>query len=86
MARYSVSFRQSVLKKDFDLIPKSDLRRIIESIRSLADNPRPHGMKKLTNQEQYRIRQGDYRIMYSIQDDDALVHITKVAHRREIYR
>ncbi|GAI57714.1 unnamed protein product, partial [marine sediment metagenome] len=48
--------------------------------------PRPHGSQKLSGQEQYRIRQGDYRIVYSIEDKDLLVDIFKIGHRREIYR
>lgn len=86
MARYEIFLRQSVLKKDLANIPKSDAHRIVETIRALADNPRPPGVQKLSGQERYRIRQGDYRIVFSIQDQDRTVWITKVGHRREVYR
>jgi mRNA interferase RelE/StbE len=62
------------------------LQRIMERIAWLADDPRPHGSEKLSGLERYRIRQGNYRIVYSIQDDELTVWIVKVGHRREIYR
>jgi len=69
--RYDVFFKRSV-EKDFKNIPKPDLKRIIKLIGSLADNPRPAGCKKLTGQDRYRVRQGCYRIVYSIQDQRRL--------------
>ncbi len=86
MARYEVFLRQSVLKKDLAGIPKSDTQRIVEAIRKLADNPRPQGVQKLSGQERYRIRQGDYRIVFSIQDEERTVWIVKVSHRRDVYK
>jgi mRNA interferase RelE/StbE len=86
MARYDVLLRQSVLKKDLDRIPKGDLRRLLDVIRALADDPRPAGTRKLSGQEQYRIRQGDYRIVYSIQDAERAVIVVTVGRRREVYR
>ncbi len=86
MARYEIFLRQSVLKKDLVGIPKADSQRIVEAIRPLADDPRPQGVQKLSGQERYRIRQGDYRIVFSIQDREHTVWIIKVAHRREVYR
>ena len=85
MARYKVFFKQSV-EKDFRDIPKKILRKILEKIEELRDNPRPVGSEKLTGQERYRIRQGTYRIVYSIQDNELIVWIVKVAHRKEVYR
>jgi len=58
----------------------------MRAIRSLEDNPRPPGAKKLSAQERYRIRQGDYRIVYSIQDRVCTVWVVKVGHRRDVYR
>jgi len=78
--------RQSVLKKDLVRIPKADLRRIVEVIRSLGDNPRAPGAKKLSGQECYRVRQGDYRVVYSIQDAERSVWVVKVGHRKDVYR
>lgn len=85
MAVYSVFFKASALK-DLNLIPKADLKRIMERIGALAQNPRPLGSEKLSGQERYRIRQGNYRIVYSIEDLKLTVWVVKVAHRREVYR
>jgi len=85
MAVYSLFFRDSV-RKDLDSIAKKDLRRIMERIESLAENPRPLGCEKLSGQEKYRLRQGNYRIIYSIQDSQLTVWVVKVGHRREVYR
>ena len=85
MAAYKVFFRESV-EKDFAAIPKSDLKKILQRIRSLAEDPRPSGCEKLTGQERYRLRQGRYRIVYSIQDKDLTVWVVKLGHRKDIYR
>jgi mRNA interferase RelE/StbE len=85
MAAYRLFFKKSV-QKDFDAIPKKDLKRILNRIRSLAENPRPPGCEKLTGHERYRLRQGRYRIVYSIQDDVLTVWVVKVGHRKHIYR
>ena len=58
----------------------------MERIGDLAENPRPVGCEKLSGQEKYRIRQGNYRIIYSIQDTQLTVWVVKVGHRREVYR
>lgn len=85
MAAYKLFFKKSV-QKDFDAIPKKDLKRILNRIEALAENPRPPGCEKLTGQERYRLRQGQYRIVYSIQDDELTVWVVKVGHRKHIYR
>ncbi|MDD5009881.1 MAG: type II toxin-antitoxin system RelE/ParE family toxin [Syntrophorhabdaceae bacterium] len=85
MAVYRIYFRKSV-EKDFSAIPKTDLRKILQRIRALAEDPRPSGCEKLTGQERYRIRQGRYRIVYSIQDKELTVWIVRVGHRKDIYR
>jgi mRNA interferase RelE/StbE len=85
MAAYKLFFKKSV-QKDFDSIPKKDLKRILSRIESLSEEPRPKGCEKLTGQERYRLRQGRYRIVYSIQDDELTVWVVKVAHRKDIYR
>jgi len=85
MGVYKVYFKKSVLK-DIEKIPKKDLRRIIKRIESLTNDPRPADHEKLTGQERYRIRQGNYRIVYSIQDDELTVWVIKVGHRRDVYR
>jgi mRNA interferase RelE/StbE len=85
MAAYKLFFKKSV-RKDFDAIPKKDLRRILNRIETLAEDPRPPGCEKLTGQERYRLRQGRYRIVYSIQDDELTVWVVKVGSRKHIYR
>ncbi len=85
MAVYSIYLKDSV-RKDLDSIQKNDLQRIMERIGALAENPRPVGCEKLSGQEKYRIRQGNYRIIYSIQDTQLTVWVVKVGHRREVYR
>lgn len=86
MVRYEISLRRSVLRKDLARIPKADARQITEAIHALAENPRPPGVQKLSGQERYRIKQGDYRVIYSVQDADHTVWVVKVGHRRDVYR
>jgi mRNA interferase RelE/StbE len=85
MGKYSILFRRSVLK-DLEVLPKKDVQRIMEAIRALAVDPRPQQSQKLSGREQYRLRQGAYRILYAIQDDVLIVTVVKVGHRREVYR
>jgi len=80
MAAYKLFFKKSV-QKDFDSIPKKDLKRILKRVEALAEPPRPLGCEKLTGQERYRLRQGRYRIVYSIQDDELSVWVVTVGHR-----
>ena len=85
MAQYRVIIRKSV-SKDMRGIPKKDARRIVAAIRSLADDPRPLGTKKLSGQERYRLRRGNYRILYEIEDDRLIVCVVRVGDRRNVYR
>ena len=85
MAGYEVYFRESVWK-DLKKIPKKDLRNILKRIKDLSDDPRPAGCEKLTGLDRYRLRQGKYRILYSIQDKELTVWIVKVGHRKDVYR
>lgn len=85
MANYKIIFKRSV-RKDFKLIPKADVRRILDRINQLAENPRPPQSEKLVNDEKYRIRQGNYRILYIIEDEIITITVVKVAHRRDVYR
>jgi mRNA interferase RelE/StbE len=77
MAAYKIFFKKSVWK-DFERITKEDLERILKRIKSLYKDPRPPGCEKLTGQERYQLRQGRYRIVYSIQDDEHTVWVVKV--------
>jgi mRNA interferase RelE/StbE len=85
MARYDLRFRPSVAK-DLRGIPKSDVQRILARIEALRDDPRPPGAEKLSAQERYRVRQGVYRILYTIDDAVLIVEVVKVGHRRDVYR
>ncbi len=85
MAAYKIFFKKSV-EKDFKVIPKKDLVKILERIETLAEDPRPPGCEKLSGQQKYRLRQGRYRILYSIQDDELTIWVVKVGHRKDIYR
>ncbi len=85
MAEYRIYFKESV-EKDFSAVPKKDLQKILHRIEMLATDPRPPGHEKLTGRERYRVRQGRYRIVYSIQDKELTVWVVKVGHRRDVYR
>ena len=85
MAGYRIFFKRSV-EKDFRNIPKRDVKRILDRIMTLEDNPRPPGCEKLTGQERYRLRQGRYRIVYSIHDDELTIWVVKIDHRKGLYR
>ncbi|NNF98231.1 MAG: type II toxin-antitoxin system RelE/ParE family toxin [Desulfobacteraceae bacterium] len=85
MAEYEVYFKESVWK-ELKKVSKHDLKRILSRVENLKDDPRPTGCEKLTGHELYRIRQGNYRIVYSIQDKELTVWIIKVGHRKNVYR
>lgn len=85
MASYSVSLKRSVLK-DLEPLPTRDRQRIMERIGALAEDPRPHGCEKLSALERYRIRVGDYRIVYAIEDEALVVWVVRLGHRRDVYR
>ena len=85
MAKYEISVKKSAVK-ELENIPKKELQKILKKIQALSSEPRPQGSQKLSHKEQYRIRQGDYRVIYSIDDDNLAVNIIKIGHRREIYR
>lgn len=85
MASYRLTFKKSVTK-DFRSIPKDDVSRILVPIKALVDEPRPMGSEKLSGQDRYRLRQGVYRIVYEIQDEELVIIVVKVGHRRAVYR
>jgi mRNA interferase RelE/StbE len=84
MASYELQFKKSVAK-DLRKIPNSDVKKILQRVQSLALNPRGEGCVKLSGQERYRVRQGVYRIVYEIKDDEIMVVVVKVAHRSRVY-
>lgn len=85
MAKYSIEFKKSAVKELNELDNKA-IKKIIIKIKSLANNPRPEGSIKLTTEERYRIRIGNYRILYEIIDDRLVIYIVKVAHRKDVYK
>jgi len=85
MGRYKSLFRKSVAN-DLRRIPPKDVQRIVAAIDSLSKEPRPSGMEKLTGQEKCRLRQGKYRIIYEIHDDEVIVIVVKVGRRKDVYR
>jgi mRNA interferase RelE/StbE len=83
---YSVRFRRTA-EKQLEGVDGRTRARILRSIAALADDPRPAGVKHLTGVDDlWRIRVGDYRIVYAIDDHDRLVLVARIAHRREVYR
>jgi mRNA interferase RelE/StbE len=87
VASYKVLIKASAAKEIEAVDPKKDRQRIVAAIRSLADDPRPTGSEKLAGEDdRYRIRVGRYRIIYSIGDDELLVFVVRVGHRKDVYR
>ena len=83
---YTIEVRPGA-RRDLKALPREMLPRISRKIDSLANNPRPRGVEELSGSEDsYRVRVGDYRILYEIRDDVILVIIVRVRHRREVYR
>lgn len=85
MASYSVLIKRSAAK-EIEALPKGDRAKVMCRIAALADDPRPPGCEKLSTLERYRVRQGDYRIVYSIEDENLTDWVVRVGHRRDIYR
>ena len=85
MANYKILIKSSAVK-ELAKLPKKDIQRITSKIKSLSADPRPHGCEKLSAQERYRIRQGNYRIVYSIEDAILVVYVIKIAHRSVVYK
>ena len=86
MARYRLLIKPLAVK-DIEAIPvKRDRQRVVERISKLAEDPRPFGSEKISGQDKYRVRQGRYRILYVIEDQDLIVQVVKVGHRKDVYR
>jgi mRNA interferase RelE/StbE len=85
VAAYSLDIKKSAAK-ELDELPAKDCARVVARIRGLATDPRPHGAEKLTADDKYRLRQGNYRILYQIDDRNHRVTIVKIADRKEAYR
>lgn len=77
---------QRPAEKELEALDSSIHKRIVTRLLALEENPRPTGVKKLQGQESYRLRIGDYRVLYTIDDKSRKVFIMAVGHRREVYR
>ncbi len=87
MARYRVLIKPSAAKEIEAVGQKKDRQRILDSIRSLSKEPRPHGSEKLAGEgDRYRLRVGRYRVIYSIEDRDLLVFVVRIGRRKDVYR
>ncbi|HKM85881.1 MAG TPA: type II toxin-antitoxin system RelE/ParE family toxin [Terriglobales bacterium] len=85
MSSYFVEVKPSA-RKELEGLPDTVLARAVRKMESLRDNPRPAGCKKLKGfRDQWRVRVGDWRIVYIIDDDAKLISVTRIAHRREVY-
>lgn len=85
MASYKLLIKPSATK-ELEVLLKKDRQRIVTRIQSLSDEPRPPGCEKLSGHDLYRVRQGNYRVLYSVQDADLVIVIITIGHRREVYR
>ena len=82
---YKVELRRKA-QRNLDRLPRDDFNAVLEAVRNLVSTPRPKGVEKIKSAGLWRIRQGDYRIVYSIDDGRKMVTILRIGHRREIYR
>ena len=85
MASYKILIKPSAVK-ELEAIPEKDSRRIVYCIQGLAENPRPRGCEKLSDQDKYRLRQGKYRILYQVHDNEVIVVVVRVGKRGEVYK
>ena len=81
---YQIILKPSA-EKEMNRLPNAIYGRVDERILSLRENPRPRGIKKLSGREEYRVRVGDYRILFTIDDVRQVVFVSAVRHRREVY-
>jgi mRNA interferase RelE/StbE len=84
MANYSVEIKKSATK-EIAKLPAVTLKKVLEKLQALENDPRPKGCKKLSGDEKYRIRVGTYRILYEIADKKLIVFVVKVSHRKDVY-
>ena len=85
MEKFEVVFKQSVTK-DLRQIPKKDVTRILNRIKKLSIEPHPAGVEMLSGQDRYRVRQGAYRILYEIVNNELVVVVIEIGHRRDVYK
>jgi mRNA interferase RelE/StbE len=85
MGKYRIEIKKSAAK-EIEKLPGNEIKKVLNKIKELSQNPRPIGCKKLSKEEKYRIRQGNYRILYQVKDDLLIIFVVKVAHRKDVYR
>ncbi len=85
MDAYKLLIKPSAVK-ELEAIPKEDRQRIVRRIEGLSLDPKPPGSEKLSGEDKYRVRQGDYRVIYIVSDERREVIMFKVGHRRDVYR
>ena len=82
---YQIELRRKA-QHSLDKLPKGDFDAVLEAVKGLAHSPRPKGVEKIKSAGLWRVRRGDYRVVYSIDDSQQLVTVVRIGHRREIYR
>jgi len=82
---YKIELRRRA-QRALDKLPKTDFQAVVEAMKELAQTPRPRGVEKVKTAGLWRVRQGDYRIIFAIDDKQQLVTVVRIGHRREIYR
>ncbi len=82
---YTVLLKKSA-EKELGILPTNIHDRLVERLVALKEDPRPIGSKKLRGREEYRVRAGDYRILYTVDDREKVIMVFSIAHRREVYR
>ena len=86
MESFSVQWRHST-RKDIRSLPRQEVARIVAAVAQLASDPLPHGSQKLSGSERtWRIRVGDYRVVYEVFSDSHIVEVQRVRHRKDVYR
>ncbi len=85
MEKYKIEFKKTAAK-ELNSLPNREIKKIVVAINLLVENPRPTNSKKLSGSERYRLRIGDYRILYEIENQVLIIYIVKIAHRKDVYR
>lgn len=85
MGKFNLVLKKSAYR-DLRNIPQKDVARILKCLEALKENPRGPGCEKLSGRERYRVRKGIYRIIYEIHDEEIMIVVVKVGHRRDIYK
>ncbi len=81
---YKVELRRKA-QRSLDKLPRGDFEAVVGAVKGLAKSPRPRGVEKIKTASLWRVRQGDYRVVYSIDDKQKLVTVVRIGHRREVY-